>query len=122
MVKNPLSLLWVGRATIYEYKETTDKETYQTTHELVPIVIDEPCRVSYGQTTYSRASTTEISNGAPLVDQTITLFIRPDLTISEGSVIEVTQHDVTVKYKRSSKPAIHSQHQEIILELYEDHA
>lgn len=122
MVNNPLSILWVGRCNIYEYKNVTDPETYQTSQKLEAVTTDEPCRVSYGQSTYSRANPTESNSGVPYVDQTITLFIRPDLVIKEGSVIEVTQHNVTVKYKRASKPAVHSQHQEVLLELYEDKA
>lgn len=119
---NPLEVLWVGKATIYEYKPITDPETYQTKYKLVPIATDEKCRVSYGQTTYSRADTSNVREGVPYINQTITLFIRPDLIVKEGSVIEVTQHGVTTKYKRASKPAIHSKHQEILLELYEDEA
>lgn len=119
MVKNPLSKLWIGRANIYEYQKVTDPDTFQTKQDLVQVATDEPCRVSYGQTTYSRADTVQIVNGAPYIAQTITLFIRPDIAIKEGSVIEVTQHNVTTKYKRASKPAVHSQHQEILLELYE---
>lgn len=122
MSNNPLSILWIGKATIYEYQDVTDSETYQTSQELVVTVTDEPCRVSYGQTSYSRASTTNVSEGVPYVDQTITLFIRPDLEIKEGSVIEVTQHNRTTKYKRASKPAVHSQHQEVLVEVYEDKA
>lgn len=122
MVKNPLSILWIGTATIYEYQETTNPETHQTSYELTPVIIDEPCRVSYGQAAYSRGNTVDINNGVPYATQSIVLFIRPDITIKEGSVIEVTQHNVTTKYKRASKPAVHSQHQEVILELYEDNA
>lgn len=119
---NPLSILWIGRCTISEYQEKIDPETKQTSHELVTVVTNEPCRVSYGQAAYSRGSTVDIADGAPYLSQTITLFIRPDLVIKEGSVIEVTQHGVTTKFKRASKPAVHSQHQEVILELYEDNA
>jgi hypothetical protein len=122
MVTNPLSVLWVGRCTIYEYTPVTDPESYQTTYELTPIATDEPCRISFGQSTYSRANPTDIANGVAYVDQTTTLFTRPDLPIKEGSVIEVTQHNVTNKYKRASKPATHSQHQEVLIELYEDNA
>lgn len=121
MVKNPLSILWVGKCTIYEYQETTDPDTWQTTFTLSPVIKDEPCRVSYGQASYQSDPVT-INNGVPYVTQTIVLFIRPDLTIKEGSVIEVTQYGVTTKYKRASKPAVHSQHQEVILELYEENA
>ena len=115
--ENPLSKLWVGRCTVYEYQEITDPTTYQTIHELVPILLDEPCRLSY-----NKEQATNIANGAAIVSQSITLFIRPDLVIKEGSVIEITQHGVTTRYKGSGKPAIYSNHQEIILELYEDNA
>ena len=117
MVSNPLSILWVGRATIYEYKSVKDTKTYQTKQELVTVASNEKCRLSH-----SRESTVSIDGGAPYVTQSIVLFIRPDLTIKEGSVIEVTQNGVTNKYKRASKPAIYTNHQEVALDLYEDNA
>jgi hypothetical protein len=115
MVKNPLTKLWVGKCTIYEYENVTDPETYQTTQKEVPVLVDEPCRLSYN---FEQA--TNIRNGAAVVSQSITLFIRPDLVIKPGSVIEITQNNVTERYKGSGKPAIYSNHQEIILQLYED--
>lgn len=117
MVNNPLATLWEGRATISEYQDVTDPETFQTTFELVAVVTDEPCRLSH-----HRESTVNVADGAPYVAQSIVLFIRPDLTIKEGSVIEVTQNNVTNKYKRASKPSVYTNHQEVALELYEDHA
>lgn len=117
MVKNPLSILWVGKCTIYEYKDVTDPLTYRTTQKLVPVLTDEPCRLSY-----NREQSTNIANGAAVVSQSITLFIRSDLTINAGSVIEITQNGVTEKYKGSGKPAVYSNHQEIMLELYEGNA
>lgn len=115
MVKNPLSILWVGRCTIFEYQDITNPTTYQTTQELVPVLTDEPCRISY-----NREQSTNIQSGAAVVSQSITLFIRPDLVIKPGSVIEITQHGVTEKYKGSGQPAVYCNHQEIVLELYED--
>ena len=117
MVNNPLALLWKGKCTIYEYQDVTDPETYQTTQQEVPVLVDEPCRLSYN---YEQA--TDIQSGAAVVSQSITLFIRPDLVIKPGSVIEITQNNVTERYKGSGKPAVYSQHQEIILQLYEDNA
>lgn len=114
---NPLASLWIGRCTIYEYSTVTDPATFQSTQKLVPVLTDEPCRISY-----NREQSTNIENGAAVVSQSITLFIRPDLVIKSGSVIEITQHGVTTKYKGSSQPAIYSNHQEIVLELYEDRA
>ncbi len=117
MVSNPLELLWVGRATIYEYQNVTDPNTYQTKQELVEISKNEKCRLSH-----SRETTVSVDSGAPYVTQTIVLFIRPDLNIKEGSVIEITQNGVTNKYRRASKPAIYTNHQELALDLYEDNA
>ena len=115
--KNPLAKLWIGRCTIYEYQDITDTETYQTTQELVPILVDEPCRLSY-----QKEQATNIENGAAVISQSITLFIRPDLIIKPGYVIEITQHGVTEKYKGSGQPAVYCNHQEIVLQLYEDNA
>jgi hypothetical protein len=114
---NPLSVLWIGRATIYEYQPVTDPETFQTKQSLVALISDEPCRLSH-----KTESTVDINSGAPSIKQVTVLFIRPDLKIKEGSVIEVTQRGVTNKYKRASKPPIYSNHQEVTLELYEDFA
>lgn len=115
MVKNPLSILWTGRCTIYEYQNVTDPETYQTTQKEVPVLIGEPCRLSY-----NHEQATDIKSGAAIVSQSITLFIRPDLVIKPGSVIEITQNGITEKYKGSGKPAVYTNHQQIILQLYED--
>lgn len=117
MVTNPLSILWTGKCTIYEFQDVTDPNTYQTTQQEVAVVTDEPCRLSY-----NREQATDLQSGAAVVSQGTTLFIRPDLTIKPGSVIEVTQNGVTEKYRGSSKPAVYSNHQQIALELYEDNA
>lgn len=114
---NPLEKLWIGRCTIYTHQAVTNPDTFESTFEEVPTVTDEPCRVSF-----NRNETTDIISGASVVSQIIMLFIRPDLTIPPGSVIEVTQNGETVKYKGSSKPSIYTNHQEIILELYEENA
>lgn len=117
MKQNPLAMLWIGKATISEYQDVVDPETAETTQELVPVVVDEPCRLSH-----TRESLVNVETGVPYLNQTIVLFIRPDLEISEGSVIEVTQNGYTDKYKRSSKPSIYTNHQEISLELYKENA
>lgn len=121
MVKNPLAILWEGKCTIYEYQDKTDPNTHQTTQELVAVVTDEPCRLSQNRVSHNQSDLVSVS-GVPYVNELIVLFLRPDLRIKAGSVIEVTQNNVTEKYKRSSKPAIYSNHQEVTLELYEENA
>lgn len=114
---NPLAVLWTGRATIYEYADVTDPITHQTTQQEVVVLENEPCRLSY-----KHEQATNIANGAAVVSQSIVLFVRPDLIINPGSVIEITQHGVTQKYKGSGSPAVYCNHQQIVLQLYEDNA
>lgn len=118
---NPLAILWKGKCTIYEFVDTTDPDTHQTIQTLKAVVTDEPCRLSFSQV-MSQSTTTQIVQGAAEQVQIIKLFLRPDITINAGSVIEVTQNGVTTKYKRSNVPAIYTQHQEVTLELYEERA
>ena len=76
---NPLSILWTGKCTIYEFENVTDPETFQTTQREVVVLNNEPCRLSY-----NHEQATNIQSGAAVVSQSITLFIRPDLTIKPG--------------------------------------
>ena len=117
VVKNPLAKLWTGRCTIYEYKDYTDPITHQTIQKEVVFIENEPCRLYY-----KHEQSNNIQSGAAVVSQSITLFIRPNLEIKPGSVIEITQHGKTVKYKGSGQPAIYTNHQEIILQIYEENA
>ena len=110
--------MWIGKLSLYNYQDVTDPITHQTTHKLACICENEPCRVSY-QREFTKPS--YIEGGVGTADQRITLITRPDLCIEAGSVIEVTQRGVTVKYKRASAPMIYTHHQEVWLELFEDY-
>lgn len=107
-----LSRLYVGTATIYEYQNVLDPNTFQTISKLVPVYEDEPCRLSY-----STEQITNLSSGVAEIVQRIQLFIRPDIIIKAGSVIEVTQHGRTGKYKRADEPTVYTNHQQIALTL-----
>lgn len=117
MVTNPLLLLWKGRCTIFEYENVTDPDTFQTSKREVIVVEDEPCRISFNSEAITNPTT-----GLAEMSQFTALFIRPDLEIDPGSIIEVTQNGKTTKYKRSGKPAVYTNHQEIRLTLYEEYA
>lgn len=112
--KNPLQILWKGKANIYEYQDVMDKESKQTTQKEILILEDEPCFLSH-----ESQQATDIKSGAAVVSQSIKIFIRPDITIKPGSLIEVTQNNRTEKYSSSGKPAVYTNHQEIILELHD---
>ncbi len=117
MVNNPLALLWSGRCTIWGYDDVTDPVTHQTKQDEVILVEDEPCRISFA----SEAVTNPTTGVAEMTQFTV-LFVRPDLDIEPGSIIEITQNGRTTKYQRSGKPAVYTNHQEIKLTLYEEYA
>lgn len=118
MIENPIpihdyyKLLWIGTANIYEYQSVVDPNTFQTTSRLVKVVSDEPCRLSY-----STEPVTDINTGLATVAQKIQLFIRPDLVIKAGSVIEITQHGRTNKYHQTGEPAVYTNHQQFTVDL-----
>ena len=116
---NPLKILWTGKATIYEYQNVTDPDTFLDTQDEVTVVTDEPCRVSFSHDSVNQV--VDSVEGVPKAMQVITLFIRPDLVIKPGSIIEVTQNNRTTKYKGASVPSVYTNHQEIMLELYEEY-
>ena len=114
---NPLAVLWSGRCTIWEYENVTDPDTFQTSQREVMVLEDEPCRISF-----NTEAVTNPESGVAEMTQFTLLFIRPDLEINAGSIIEVTQNGRTTKYRRSGKPAVYTNHQEIRLTLYEENA
>lgn len=123
---NPLAKLWVDSCTIYEWQKVKDPVTQQTKQTKVPVLLNEPCRLSY-EHAYSSGAPTKERDGVSVYGQQITLFIRPDLLIKPGSVIEVTQYQAhtaaaTETFKASGPPALYTNHQEISLELYDGKA
>lgn len=110
-----LSKLWIGECTIYEYQQVTDSTTHQTTSKPVPVVENEPCRVSF-----SNIQVTDLTSGIANITQEIKLFIRPDIEIGAGSKIVITQHNRTNNFIRSGEPAVYTNHQEVPLEIDKD--
>ncbi|BBM48390.1 hypothetical protein JMUB3933_1906 [Leptotrichia wadei] len=56
------------------------------------------------------------------MSQVVTLFISPEVYIPPGSMIEVTQNNVTKRYKHSGISAVYTNHQEIVLEVEQEKA
>lgn len=112
---NILSRLWCDSVTIYEYQEVTDPNTFQTTVKPVAVYQNEPCRISFY--TEQVTNLTSLESGLAQVAQRTKLFIRPDITIKAGSLLEVTHNGVVNTYKRTSEPAVYTNHQEITIAL-----
>ena len=81
------------------------------------VISNQPCKLSFE----SIPSTNE-SNTVASVVQSTKLFIAPEIKVKPGSKIDVTHLGVTASYKRSGKPAVYHTHQEIMLELWKEHA
>ena len=77
----------------------------------------EPCRLSFS----SISSTTE-QDSAPLIQQSVKLFVSKTVEIPAGSKIVVTQEGRTTAYARSGEPAVYSCHQEIPLVPFKEYA
>lgn len=113
LIKNAIESLYIGRCTIIEHQQIFDTETKQTKFCDVEIFKDIPCRLSFLSL---KAASDEVVSS---VAQSIKLFLAPDIKIPAGCKITVTQNGRTTSYKQSSTPAVHSNHQEIQLELFQ---
>ncbi|WP_317076981.1 hypothetical protein, partial [Clostridium neonatale] len=88
-----------------------DPVTKVTSKKDTIVLENQPCRLSY-----SSVKSTNQSEVNATVQQTIKLFIAPEIEIKEGSKIIITHDGRTTEFKHSGKPAIYSSHQEIVLE------
>ena len=111
MVRRALASLWTGTMTV-SVREKVVRPNRSTGFEDVVKVSDAPCRLSFGQ---SPATTGDPAG----VSQTVTLFYGTETTIPPGSLVEVTQHGVTKKYKRSGEEMTYTNHKECSLSLFE---
>lgn len=114
-----LKKLWTGKCSIFEQRSVVDPITHITSFKAVAVVENEPCRLSYPT---SNDVYVDESNTVQELKAPVTLFIRPDLVILEGSRITVTQNGRTVEYKASGTPSVHSCHQEVKLTVVKEYA
>ena len=109
-----LEKLYEGVCDIIEYQSY--KEGSATRFREVTVYESVPCRVSFGNLGNTNAASS--TGVAVAIEQTIKLFINPDITIKAGSKIVVTQNGETAEYKNANPPMRYSTHQEIILEYF----
>jgi hypothetical protein len=110
--RKAIESLYDGKCTITETQEV-ENEDHTTSQEDVDVYTDIPCRLSIN--TISAASDSD--NGAASVSKVIKLFLSPDVTITSGAKVTVTQCSLSGVYRSASEPAMYHSHQEVILEL-----
>lgn len=112
--RNALQMLWKGRCTITVYQGVKNPVNKRTGFEEVVLLFDEPCRLSF-ETVSAANDLGEVAG----IGQVIKLFLAPEIEVPPGSKITVTQNGVTTDYTHSGQPAVYTNHQEVILTLFE---
>ena len=108
--------LYFDTCNIIERQRVKDADTCITSWEEITVFKNVPCKLS-NETV--KATGEGVSSSLIL---SVKLILSPDLDIKAGSKIEVTRNGKTTIYKNSGEPARHFNHQEIILELWDDWA
>ena len=115
MVRAAIEKTYTGRMTLYESVNKQNEDT-KITEKIKEIVAEDvPCRVSY-----KNISTVSEQDGAYKAVQEIKLFCSPDVNVTEGTTLVITQNGATNTYEKSGTPAMYTYHQEIILSLVEE--
>ena len=115
-VRKAIESMYKDTCTIYEQKEIIDHITHASKFEEVPVHINQKCRLSFSSITIT--GNEEAASKA----QTVKLFVAPELEVKAGSKISITHHGKTTDYKRSGEPAVYTNHQEIMLDLFDRYA
>ncbi|HCQ5969093.1 hypothetical protein NMF83_18150 [Clostridioides difficile] len=110
--RKAIELLYRDKCTIVEYQPIKDPVTKRTNNKEVIVLENQPCKLSYKNI----ASATD--GKVAKLEQTIKLFISPDIKIKAGSKLIINDKE----YVRSGESAIYPNHQELILELLKDKA
>ena len=113
--KNEIQRLYTGVCDLYEYHPIKNPVTKITSHQEVKVNVNPvPCRKS----TKTISAVVE-GSGASMPKQVVQIFMDPSVVVKPGSKIVVTQNGDTTAYKNSGKPAVYSNHQQIVVELFE---
>ena len=106
-----------GLCDILEKRKVKDEVTKATALRDTVVLSNQPCRLSYSSSGTAN-QTDNISN----IEQTIKVFIAPEIKIAPGSKLRITQNGITTDYISSGVPAVYEMHQEVSLELEKENA
>ena len=115
--QDALKRLWDGVCDVYAIETVRNEKNGRDEPQEVLKLSGEPCRLSF-----SSVSNTSEQDSAPVIQQTVKLFISKAADIPAGSKVVVTQEGRTDAYQRSGEPATYSTHQEIVLVPFKEYA
>lgn len=116
LVRKAIESRYESTCSVYVYEDVFDETTKQTKRERKLLIENQPCRLSY-QTQAFASLVSSQSDGVPSAYQSTKIFMAPELDIPENSEIEVNWQGRLLKFKRSSVPVIHTNHQEVMVEV-----
>lgn len=116
LVRKAIESRYDNTCSIYVYSDVFDEDTKQTRQERKVLLEDIPCRLSYQTQAFASLVSTQ-TEGIPETYQSVKMFIAPEYDIPENSEIEVKRSGRLLKFKRSSVPVIHTNHQEVMVEV-----
>lgn len=114
-VRTSIEATYKDICCVMERKKT--KENGVVRQEEVMTLEAQPCRLSF----MSINAAGKTDTAAP-VNQTIKLFLAPEIEIKSGTKIIVEHCGRTNIYAKSGIPAVYATHQEIILEEFKEWA
>lgn len=112
--RKAIEKMYVHTCTIV-IKDKVKQKDYSTKLVDKVLIEDQPCRISF-----SNIYTVNESSHSGLKQQTIKLFIAPEVNIKEGSKIIVNHDGIESLFSKSGVPAVYPTHQEINLEIFKD--
>lgn len=115
-VRSVIESLYRDSADFYVVEKRVNPETKRTETGYVLKQSDIPCKLSI-KSTYITSDTDTVSTS----EQSIKLFLSPDIIIPSGSRILIRHFGREMRFEQSGLPAVYPDHQEIIL-LYSEWA
>lgn len=106
--------LYFDKCSVIEYQHVTEGNLSFVRE--VQVYTDIPCHITHKTIVHA---TDGMASNIALVSK---LHVAPDIRIKAGSKIIVTRNGVSTAYKNSGEPAVYQTHQEIVLELEDEHA
>lgn len=106
-----------GLCDILEKRKVKDEVTKATILRDTVVLGNQPCKLSY-----SSSGTANQTDTVSSIEQTIKLFIAPEIKITPGSKLRITQNGITTDYISSGVPDVYETHQEVSLELEKENA
>lgn len=115
-VRKAIESMYKDKCTIYENRKTKNPITHVSEFKEVEVYKDVKCKLSFSSVTSSD------KGDAVTIAQITKLFIAPEIEVKAGSKLVITHEGVTTEYTRSGVPALHSNHQEVVIELFKEYA